>query len=168
MPNWCTNNTSFSHENPDMIKRLKAAIEKQSLFEEFAPLPNKEWDYFGALDAWGTKWEASHLDITESVDNSISLLYDTAWGPPTNFYDKMTELGFTVESTYHEPGMGFAGHYSSDTGNDSYDYDFSDDNWRDDIDNDDVLDLLEAEYEVWSAMNEDWEDLEEENMKENE
>ena len=167
MPNWCTNNTSFSHEDPEMIKRLKAAIDKENLFEEFAPLPTSEWNYFDAVNEWGTKWEASHLDILDSDDTSISLLYDTAWSPPTDFYDKMTKMGFTVESTYHEPGMAFAGHYSSKDGNSVYNYDFADENWRDDIDNDDVLDLLEAEYEIWSSMNEEWEDLEDENTKEN-
>lgn len=167
MPNWCTNNTSFSHENPEMIKRLKAAIDKENLFEEFAPLPNKEWDYFGALYTWGTKWEASHLDIQDSDNTYISVMYDTAWGPPIKFYDKMTELGFTVESTYHEPGMAFAGRYTSEDGDKSYEYDFSDENWREDIDDEDVLDMLEAEYEVWNAMNEEMEDLEED-TKENE
>lgn len=162
MPNWCTNNTSFSHEDPEMIKRLKAAIEKENMFEEFAPLPNKEWDYFGALDTWGTKWEASHLDIQDADNTYISVMYDTAWGPPTKFYDKMTELGFTVESTYHEPGMGFAGRYTSEDGDKSYDYDFSDENWREDIDDEDVLDMLEAEYEVWNVMNEEMENLENE------
>ena len=30
------------------------------------------------------------------------------------------------------------------------DYDFNDEDWRDKIDNEDVLEMLEQEYELWS------------------
>jgi hypothetical protein len=57
--------------------------------------------------------------------------------------------------------MGFAGHYTSENGDDSYEYDFSNENWRDDIHDEDVVDLLEGEYESYLEYQED-EDGEEE------
>lgn len=162
MPNWCTNTASFSHDNSEMIKQIKAAIGQGNLFEEFAPLPGKEWDYFTAIETWGTKWEANAIDALSESDNSIELMFDSAWGPPTKFYDKMTELGFNVDAIYHEPGMCFAGHYTSEDGDNVYEYDFSDENWRDEVDDEDVLDLLEAEFEIHQQWDEEWTDIENE------
>jgi len=39
MPNWCENSVSFTHENPEMIQRIKRVIESDdSLFNEFVPM----------------------------------------------------------------------------------------------------------------------------------
>jgi hypothetical protein len=45
--------------------------------------------------------------------------------------------------------MQFAGHYTNEDGNDCYEYDFDNENWRDDIDDSEVLDMLESEYEYY-------------------
>lgn len=155
MPNYCSNNTSFSHENPEMIKRVQVSASEDRLFEEFVPNPTGEWDYLWSVENWGTKWNPTYVDITEVSDNKISMMFDTAWSPPIGFYDKMTELGFVVDCRYHETGVCLAGHYTSDDGDDSYSYDFSDENWRDEIDNDYVLDMLEAEYEIFLQSDEE-------------
>ena len=163
MPNWCSNNISISHENPEMVARIKTAIDKNNLFGEFVPLSNNKWEYFDAMQTWGTKWEASCIDIMNEAATGLDLMFDTAWGPPIKFYDKMTELGFNIDARYHEPGMCFAGHYNSTDGDTIYEYDFSDEDWKTGIDDEDVLDMLEAEYEVYEQMNGEQEDDDEDN-----
>ena len=161
MPNWCSNWASISHEDVEKIKQLQSAVAENNLFETFAPIG--EWDYSKAVMEWGTKWDPSGVDVNQVTANgkAVDVYFDTAWGPPTGFYEKLTDQGFVIDATYHEPGMGFAGHYTSENGDDSYEYDFSNENWRDDIHDEDVVDLLEGEYESYLEYQED-EDGEEE------
>jgi hypothetical protein len=46
--------------------------------------------------------------------------FDTAWAPPVRAYEKLTELGFNVEAMYYDPGMAFAGIWTSENGDDEY------------------------------------------------
>jgi hypothetical protein len=146
MPNWCDNSLSVSHSDPAMIDRFMAAVAADNLFGEFAPLQESgEWDYNLAVQKWGTKWEACDAEFERS-DNSITGYFMSAWAPPTGFYAALVELGFDVEAHYHEPGMAFAGVFTND-GEVEYVYDFTDPNWRDEIDDEVILDWLESEYE---------------------
>ena len=155
MPNWCMNNVSVSHEDPEMMLKFKAALETEKLFETFVPNPTGQWDYGWSVENWGTKWDNNGGDFTLDADNkSGSGFFDTAWGPPISFYEKLKEQGFVVEATYFEPGMCFAGAWS-DGVDESYEYDFSDPDWAEDIDNDDVRELLESEYESWLEWNDE-------------
>lgn len=158
MPNWCTNNISVSHKDPEMMKKFVDGVKNGNLFETLIPLSTGEWDYSTAVEEWGTKWDVSNGEI----DSEGNGFFDTAWGPPIEAYDKLTELGFNIDATYHEPGMCFAGHYTSEDGDECYEYDFSKEDWRDDIDDEDVLDLLESEYESCK----EWQEEEKESQKE--
>ena len=160
MPNWCTNNVSFTHDNPEMIAKIEQAATNQNLFESFVPSPNGEWEHFWAVENWGTKWDASNVDIMNNNGKTIDLFFETAWAPPVGVYDKMKELGFRIDATYHEEGMSFAGHYTSEDGDKCYDYDFSEENWREGIDDNEVLYFLEEQYEMWQQNEEDFDDLE--------
>ena len=89
MPNWCSNNLSLSHDNPDMISRAKKAIEEGTFFNEFVPLPESEKDnwYDWCCENWGTKWNACDVVFNDySIDNdhkpSIDYSFQTAWSPP--------------------------------------------------------------------------------------
>ena len=67
---------------------------------------------------WGTKWDACELCRRDDCDDkSVTVQFDTAWSPPTNFYDKMVDIGFTVNALYYEGGCCFCGRYddSGDT-----------------------------------------------------
>lgn len=116
MPNWCDNTVTLTHKKPEQLTRVVVAAEREGLFEEFVPHPKNTENVDNSLgwniDHWGTKWEAQvhSIDLDE---NSISLSFDTAWGPPIAFYDKMTELGFNVEAKYCELGMDFIGLYEN-------------------------------------------------------
>lgn len=159
MPNWCNNYASFSHKDPEQIKKLIAASKEGKLFETFVPFPNGEWDYGWAVENWGTKWDISNSDVQETGDKDASVSFDSAWGPPVAFYRKMTELGFDVDATYYEEGMQFAGHYTSEDDDYCYEYDFENNpDWREEVEDEDVKDILEGLYESWQ----DWQEMNEE------
>ncbi len=39
MPNWCNNNLTLEHDDPAMIQRAYAALERQGFLNEFCPVP---------------------------------------------------------------------------------------------------------------------------------
>ena len=154
MPNWCSNSFTVSHEDPAMITKFAEAFKAGNLFETFVPLSSGEWDYGTAIEEWGTKWDINGGDISVDPDGkSASGFFDTAWGPATEAYEKMYTLGFDIDVLYHEPGMCFAGHFYD--GEDyCVEYNFEDEDWRDHIGDEDILDLLESEYESWKEYQE--------------
>ena len=147
MPNWCDNSLSLRHSDPEMIKRAEAAVGRGELLNEFVPVPEQlkivagsvgdpdqqkkleadtarnveELGYGNWYDfcsgVWGTKWDVD-AEIINTEDDLIEMTFQSAWAPPTGWYDKMTELGFDVDAYYFEGGMGFCGHYHD--GNDNY------------------------------------------------
>lgn len=143
MPNWCSNFVTFKHSDSKMINRVKNAVEKGRLFDEFVPVPKElletisgsygdskeqadleaqmthnrakygyaNW-YDFAVEQWGTKWDVTDSHVTAKEKNSISIFFDSAWGPPLAFYDKMhSALEFEVDAIYYEPGAAFCGQY---------------------------------------------------------
>jgi hypothetical protein len=155
MPNWCLNSFDVSHQDPAMITKFADAVKAGNLFETFVPLSSGEWDYNVAVEEWGTKWDITAGDVSISEDGKdASGWFDTAWGPGIRAYEKLEELGFELSVLYHESGMCFAGQYIRGE-DDCYEYDFGNENWRDDILNDDVMEFLEQEYENWLEWNEE-------------
>ena len=123
MPNWCANSTTFKHEDPEQITRLKTAFLEDKLFTEFAPRPadiGEDW-YHWSIENWGTKWDVagSNDGVVDVKENEITLYFDTAWSPPLEFYIALENLGFTVEGYYYEPGMNFVGKWD-ENGDDCY------------------------------------------------
>jgi hypothetical protein len=158
MPNWCSNNFTVYHKDPEMIKKFADALSAQELFTKLVPLPteNNEWDYNSALETWGTKWDATPGDVQiDEEGKSCSGWFETPWGPGILAYEKLSELGFEVDITFHEPGMCFAGRFTSPDEEYYVEYNFGDENWRDKIDDDEVLSLLEYEYENWLEWQEE-------------
>lgn len=153
MPNWCGNTVSVSHKDPEMMRKFADGVMNANLFEKLIPIEG-EWDYLTALDTWGTKWDVVHGHFDLSKDGlSGDGFFDTAWGPPIKAYERLTKLGYDIDATYFEPGMCFAGAWTSSDGDECFEYDFEDENWRDGIDNEDVLSILEDEYESWIEWN---------------
>ena len=86
------------------------------------------------------------------------MYFDSAWSPPTEAYHTLVDEGWDVVAFYEEPGMGFCGKF--DNGDDNtYEYDFENEDWRDDIP-EDVQEFagLEDSYESWKERHEDEED----------
>lgn len=66
--------------------------------------------YEYCIGEWGTKWDAS--DATYDIDgNQVTIYFDTAWSPPMGIYHALENMGFKVEATYVEQGMGYIGYY---------------------------------------------------------
>jgi hypothetical protein len=78
------------------------------------------YDY--CVGEWGTKWDVGGDGQTDIHPDGKMLhtTFDSAWAPPVNAYDKLTELGFIVGAMYYEGGMAYAGIYDSETGDEEY------------------------------------------------
>jgi hypothetical protein len=152
MPNWCANTVTLRHADPAMIARAKEAFVQGKFLNEFVPIPEslhivagsvgeqdraaheaqmkanldahgyKDW-YDFSVSEWGTKWDVGDGDgINDVQSNELTVFFESAWAPPIGAYEKMTAMGFEIEAMYDEPGMAFAGVWSSEDGDDFYEY----------------------------------------------
>lgn len=126
MPDWCMNRATFAGDEA-AIDRLVAGAEAGELLNTIRPMPEgvfrgplgeKEWAEHGSnnwydwsVTHWGTKWDASDVQCERHGPGSVTLQFDTAWGPPLAAYDYAVEGGLSVEATYCEPGCCFIGRY---------------------------------------------------------
>jgi len=116
MPNWCYNTTTIrgSKEDIDKFEAFLTERNGENWFDYFAPTPkeleNEGW-YEWNVSNWGTKWNVTCYQWERLNEESIHMVYDTAWSPPINLYDTIQSTGLTVESEYCEEGMGFVGQY---------------------------------------------------------
>jgi hypothetical protein len=122
MPNWCSNQVTLTNSDTNQIKRVKKAIKEDRLFEEFIPCPKEmiedgSW-YTHNINAWGTKWDVTGGDVVKKSKHSITLVFDTAWSPPLNFYEFLYDNEWGVEAHYYESGMNFVGRWFN--GDDEY------------------------------------------------
>lgn len=157
------------HEDSKMIQRAVEAFNKGEFLNEFIPVPkelkdtpaafgsmaespkfaaNKEkygytnW-YDFCVNEWGTKWDVGGDDFKVELvegDKNVTLCFDSAYAPPTNAYEKLTDLGFKVTGYYDECGMAFCGIWESEFGDDYYEYG--------------GMDSAEAEFMLPSELNE--------------
>jgi hypothetical protein len=153
MPNWCNNSVTVSHPDKEMMLKFSHGLLEGKLFQTFIPMPETEPNWYEwHVENWGTKWDISegHFELEED-GLSGNGWFSTAWGPPIAAYEKLANLGFSIDAFYTECGMGFVGVWIDSTSvcvDDYYDL-FEDKNWRKGIDQPDILDYLEAEYESW-------------------
>jgi hypothetical protein len=112
MPNWCQNIANITHEDLEKLDAIVEELKKEEpeLFNSLVPNPAGEWQYDWCVENWGTKWDASVYNY-ELKDGVLTINFDTAWGPPIAFYEKIEQMGFFVDAYYREEGMAFCGHY---------------------------------------------------------
>ena len=115
MPNWCNNNLTVTSDDPKLIAFFEKAFDSDGIFNYFIPNPNGEWNYAWSVENWGVKWDIKGEDINviQIDEDRIIISFDTAWGPPLQFYEHLEELGFEVVGMYYEPGMAFCGIYNN-------------------------------------------------------
>jgi hypothetical protein len=66
------------------------------------------YDY--CVNEWGTKWDIEPYEpVTIQEDGRLTMSFDSAWSPPTQAYEKLLDLGFSLRAYYYESGMGFCG-----------------------------------------------------------
>lgn len=137
MPNWCDNSCTIvcTEDTLDELKKTKlySLYEKFhndenwryiELFDFFIPSPNGEWDCEFSYNNWGTKWDVQlgqflhepdrfYMDVGEyTAKLTLDIAFQTAWGPPDEFYKYLTGLGYSVDAHYYEGGCMFIGRYS--------------------------------------------------------
>lgn len=127
MPNWCLNNLTISHENRSKVMQFVRAYKEGKVCDHYLPVPrtddgeliidqtHPDYWYNWCVNNWGTKWdigsdngEVHGLNPT-IVDNEATMSFDSAWSPPIGLYEELDRLGFMVDATYFEPGMGYCG-----------------------------------------------------------
>lgn len=153
MPNWCMNNVVLKHTK-DKIDALEAQLrEGKEFFNLLFPRPvEEEENWYGwNVDNWGTKWdvyiEVENDRLQRLDDETLSLSFDTAWGPPIAFYNFLFEEGWDVTAKYYEPGIGFVGEYDNTI----------DDCWEYDLDDESTLEAIPTELREWSGVDDDFE-----------
>ena len=86
--------------------------EKQKLNREF--FGYKDW-YDFCVGEWGTKWDIGCGDgydkllMKDMENNTLTIGFDSAWSPPTEAYQKLCDMGFSIRAFYYESGCGFCG-----------------------------------------------------------
>jgi len=185
IPNWCFNSATISHEDPAMIAKMIEGGNEGKFFDTFVPMPAElrattspsptnetlvekygasDW-YSWSVNSWGTKWDTEFEDADVSEDGkSAHVVFNTAWSPPLEFYNSLLDLGFKIDATYTEEGMGFAGHYVD--GDDEcvdLDFDKNSETWINEISDETLRETVMCEYENWLSWQDDEE--EEENDK---
>ena len=154
MPNWCMNSVEIVG-SIETLEAIAQAAKEGKLLEYLAPIG--EWDYQKAVDTWGTKWDVTCEDpYLDHENNTLTMHFDSAWGPPTEAYwTGVDRHDVTITAYYYESGMMFAGKYEDGYDN-SYEIDFENENWKDEIP-DDIVEHwdLDYEYENWKEYQED-------------
>ena len=127
MPNWCSNNLTIEHEDRAKVMEFVYAYKEGKACDHYLPVPKDEngklisdefsphyW-YRWCVNNWGTKWDIGsdnnelHGLNPTVVGNEATMTFDSAWAPPLGLYEKLHQLGFSLDATYFEPGMGYCG-----------------------------------------------------------
>ena len=110
---------------PEQLKIVAGSVgdpEEQKKLEADTARNVEELGYGNWYDyccgEWGTKWDVGEQGCSDIHPDGTMLhtYFDSAWAPPVNAYEKLVELGFGVEAMYYEGGMGYAGSFSSEYG----------------------------------------------------
>ena len=128
MPNWCSNVVSISGPLEDVTKAVQA-------ISVAGGEPDVRWLRFSVFDPrpegldggeacnwssahWGTKWDLGdddgdiHTSYDDGDEHAVaSSAFQTAWGPPLQIFEKLSDSnpGVEIEIEYDEPGMDFWG-----------------------------------------------------------
>jgi len=113
MPNWCENLLILEHQDPAQMKAVRQAIEKDGFFNSIKPMPNfgddpeadkaafgyEDW-YAFCCSEWGTKWDINKQDchFQDETEETMAVVFDTAWSPPVGIFRELYERGFKVEA----------------------------------------------------------------------
>lgn len=158
MPNWCSNSITITGPAAKIRALWDSSKANQGLLEAMVPIG--EWDYGTAVDTWSTKWDVSleGLEFMEGQDGTatISGWFESAWAPPIGAYERFCDANddVSIDASYFEPGMDFAGFWSSESG-DEY-IDNLHDVWKSDTPNE-LFQRLDEEYNLVEQF-EEWEE----------
>ena len=163
MPNWCMNNLVLKNtkEKIDALESQLRKNEGKEFFNLLFPRPLEEAEnwYEWNVANWGTKWDVNiDIEYDQMVrlnDETLEFRFDTAWSPPTGFYDFLVDDGWDVSAKYYECGMGFIGQYENCI-DECWDYDF---------DNEETLNEIPDDLREWAGLDEELEWYKESNQE---
>lgn len=136
MPNWCSNILTIK-STKEIIAELRNDLKvaeatkdengfyTKGLLATLAPIPDyveEDW-YRLHNDYWGTKWDVPFTEcyfVYNDNPSSISVAFDSAWGPPTGACKALLErlverdLDAQIKCTFEEAGMNFIGYWLND------------------------------------------------------
>lgn len=100
---------------------------EQELHEAREVSNKKKYGYSNWYDfcvgEWGTKWDVGdEHTVVHHNEGMATFNFDSAWSPPVGAYEKLQELGFSVDAMYYEPGMAYAGIFD-ECGDEYYQFD---------------------------------------------
>jgi hypothetical protein len=171
MPNWCRNYVTITHTEKEMIDKIENAIKSEEGFmQSFYPMPEElvgttapsesglDW-YFWRTSNWGTKWDVDIDEHDRLGDTEIQLFFDSAWSPPSGFYQYIAEkFDYEIDAEFNEEGVGFIGYWNTEEGEESWEYydifEKHGDRWSEHIP-ERFHDMLECNYESWKEWRED-------------
>jgi hypothetical protein len=159
MPNWCQNVVYIDHEDKEKLNSIVQELDKgeeAQFFNSLVPNPDGEWNYDWSISNWGTKWDAQIYEYSINDEGRLYVSFDTAWGPPITFYEKLCDMGYTVNGLYREEGMAFAGIF--DNGYDDY-YEYGS------MSADEIRDQLPEELDDMFSISQYQRDVEQENRR---
>ena len=140
MPNHCYQQVHI-HGPRFLVKELYDRLSKEDpeFCQVVVPMPFEQWiapatrlmgyEVMGWYDwrvtNWGTKWDVVDVEMTQSLllhddeedqdpsgmNASFSFNCWTAWSPPVPVWDKLVEMGISVDADYQDEGMMFEGRY---------------------------------------------------------
>ena len=135
--------------------------EQAALLEKYGAADWYQW----RVNNWGTKWDVSDEGL-EFIDNEdgtacITGWFDSAWAPPIGAYEQLADDfdSCVIECSFHEPGMDFAGFWSSENG-EEYCEDLTEQCELPEDDRSDLFNQLDEEYalvenyEMWKEEEE--------------
>jgi len=123
-----------------LVKELYDNLSKEEpqFCQVVVPMPFEQWLapktrcegfevegwYDWRVKNWGTKWDVVDVEMTQSLllhddedqepsgmNASFSFNCWTAWSPPIPVWDKLVEMGLSVDADYQDEGMMFEGRY---------------------------------------------------------
>ena len=125
MPNHCYQSVYIKGPSA-LVRELFFQLAEQGRFcDVIIPMPLSEASvgYNWRVENWGTKWDVADVEIDSPYDPlehsytddkkvvKFSFRCWTAWAPPIPVWDKLHEMGVTVEAEYEDEGGMFEGKY---------------------------------------------------------
>lgn len=101
--------TTWSRDDEARLDAKRAAMKAKHGFVSWY-----EWN----IAHWGTKWDLCEPHIERIDDNTVVVTCETAWNPPIQAFETMTEMGYEIRALYCGEGPEFAGIW--DNGTDTY------------------------------------------------
>ena len=180
MPNWCNNSITISGPTETIKAIWEQATDESNpetgLLDAMCPMPKElhettkgsngddiNW-YDWRVSNWGTKWEVSSegLEFTDNGDGTAEITgwFDSAWAPPIGAYEKFADMmdNCDIQASYHEPGMDFAGFWSTADG-DEYCENLREEYELPEDERSDLYIRLDDEYNL-SEQFAEWDDME--------